>query len=160
MTATTTTPLVRNAVDAERRWFFGGGIHTWLATSDDTGGAFLLFEDAMDQGKRTPLHTHPADETMYLIDGELLMHIDGQEHTVSAGGVMLAPAGVPHAFLVTSETARVLWLHTPGSCEAFYRTASDPLTSDTDRIVDFDRVRQAALSAGGIQIVGPPPFAA
>ena len=115
MTATTTTPLVRNAVDAERRWFFGGGIHTWLATSDDTGGAFLLFEDAMDQGKRTPLHTHPADETMYLIDGELLMHIDGQEHTVSAGGVILAPAGVPHAFLVTSETARVLWLNTPGS---------------------------------------------
>lgn len=159
MTAATRTALVRNAADAERRWFFGGGVHTWLATAEDTGGTFLLFEDAMDRGKQTPLHTHPADETMYLIEGELLMHLDGQEHAVRAGGVVVAPAGVPHAFLVVSATARVLWLHTPGGCEAFYKTASDPLTSDTDRVVDFDRVRQAAQSAGGIEILGPPPFA-
>lgn len=158
MTATTRTSLVRNADDVERRWFFGGGVHTWLATADDTGGTFLLFEDAMDRGKRTPLHTHPSDETMYLIEGELLMHIDGREHEVRTGGVVLAAAGVPHAFLVTSATARVLWLHTPGGCEAFYRAASDPLTGDTNRVVDFDRVRRAAQSAGGIEILGPPPF--
>ena len=158
MTATIRTSLVRNAVDAERRWFFGGGVHTWLATAEDTDGTFLLFEDTMDRGKRTPLHTHPADEAMYVIEGDVLAHLDGEEHEVSTGGVMLAPAGVPHAFLVTSTTARVLWLHTPGSCEGFYRTASEPLSSSTDRVVDFDRVRQAARSAGGIDILGPPPF--
>lgn len=54
------TPLVRNVADAEQRWFYGGGVHTWLATEADTGGTFLLFEDSMDRGKRTPLHTHPA----------------------------------------------------------------------------------------------------
>jgi len=142
-----------------QRWFYGGGVHTWLATEADTGGTFLLFEDSMDRGKRTPLHTHPADETMYLIEGELLMHLDGREHRVRTGGLVVAPAGVPHAFLVTSETARVLWLHTPGTCEAFYRTASEPLTAATERVVDLDRVRQAAQSAGGIEILGPPPFA-
>lgn len=159
MTTTIRTSFVRNTVDAERRWFFGGGIHTWLATADDTGGTFLLFEDAMDRGKRTPLHTHPAAETLYLIEGELLMHLDGQEHEVHAGGVVVAQAGAPHAFLVVSATARVLWLHTPGGCEGFYRAASDPLTSATDRVVDFDRVQQAAQTAGGIEILGPPPFA-
>jgi hypothetical protein len=46
--------LVRAAEDGERRWFLGGGLHIWKATADDTGGAFLLFEDRMDRGKVTP----------------------------------------------------------------------------------------------------------
>ena len=30
------------------------------------------------QGKMTPLHTHPeSDETMYVLEGEILMHLDG-----------------------------------------------------------------------------------
>ncbi|UUZ58660.1 cupin domain-containing protein [Nocardioides sp. B-3] len=150
---------MRNTDETERRWFYGGGVHDWLVTAADSGGSFLLFEDSMERGKRTPLHTHPVDETMYVPDGELTMHLDGVEHVVSAGGVVIAPRGVPHAFLVTSETARVLWLHTPGSCEAFYREASEPLSDTTPRVVDFDRIRAAALTAGGIDIIGPPPFA-
>jgi quercetin dioxygenase-like cupin family protein len=156
--SSTYPPLVRNAADAEQRWFFGGGVHSWKATSEETGGSFLLFEDTMDRGKCTPLHTHPVDETMYVIDGTIRMHVNGTEHTISAGGVVIAPRGVPHAFLVSSPTARVLWLHTPGTCEAFYREASEPLTPDTERVVDFDRVRAAAQAVGGIEILGPPPF--
>ena len=29
------------------------------AKSEETGGAFLLFEDRMDHGKVTPLYVHP-----------------------------------------------------------------------------------------------------
>jgi quercetin dioxygenase-like cupin family protein len=91
--------LVRAAQDGERRWFFGGGVHIWKATSDDTGGAFLLFEDRMDHGKVTPLHLHPdSDETMIVLEGEILMHLDGVQHTVRAGGIASAPRGIPHAF--------------------------------------------------------------
>ena len=61
--------------------------------------AFLLFEDRLDHGKVTPLHLHPdSDETMIVLEGEILMHLDGAEHTVSAGGIASAPRGVPHAF--------------------------------------------------------------
>jgi hypothetical protein len=64
-TTSTPTPIIRDAADGERRWFYGGGVHTWKATSEETNGAFLLFEDSMDRGKATPLHTHPdSDETM------------------------------------------------------------------------------------------------
>jgi quercetin dioxygenase-like cupin family protein len=152
-------PIARTAGECERRWFYGGGIHTWKVTAADSDGSFLLFEDEMDQGKTTPLHTHPADETMYVVEGQIRMHLDGTDHDVDAGGVAVAPRGVPHAFLVLSATARVLWLHTPATCEAFYLAASEPYDEAGEHVVDFDRVRAAGQSAGGIDIIGPPPFA-
>jgi quercetin dioxygenase-like cupin family protein len=156
--ATIARPVVRAAKQTEQRWFFGGGVHSWLATAEDTGGAFLLFSDVMEVGKRTPLHTHPSDESMYVVEGEILVHLDGDEHTLSAGGLLIAPRAVPHAFLVLSPTATLLTLHTPGTCQPFYYGASEPLTPDTDRVVDFDRVRASAVTNGGIDILGPPPF--
>jgi quercetin dioxygenase-like cupin family protein len=157
----TPTPIIRATDDGERRWFHGGGTHTWKATAEDTGGAFLLFEMALDQGKATPLHTHPdSDETMYVLDGEILVHIDGREHRVGTRGLASAPRGVPHAFAVVSEVAHVLCLHTPGCCQAFYWDASEPVTDDHpgSGLVDFDRVRASAQKNGGIEILGPPPF--
>ena len=137
-------------------------MHTWKATAEETGGAFLLFEDHMVGGKTTPLHTHPeSDETMYLLEGEILMHLDGEEHRVAAGGLAVAPRGVPHAFMVLSEVTRLLCLHTPGSCQAFYRDASEPMGADGEASgpVDFALVEASAKQNGGIQILGPPPFA-
>jgi uncharacterized cupin superfamily protein len=117
----------------------------------------------MSVGKTTPLHIHRGeDELLYVMDGELLVHIDGEEHVVRTNGVALAPRGVPHAFLVTSQSARVLCLQTPGSAEAFYREASEPADMDgaaTDA-VDFERVGAAAKAVGGMEVLGPPPFAA
>ena len=160
MTATTIPPTIRAAKEGERRWFFGGGIHTWKATEAETGGAFLLFEAEMGKGKLTPLHTHPdSDETMYVLEGEILMHMDGREYPVAAGGLTVAPRGVPHAFLVTSDSAKVLCLHTPGGCQSFYLDASEPLADDSSEgTVDFARIQSSAERNGGIDLLGPPPF--
>jgi hypothetical protein len=53
-----------------------------------------------------------------------------------------------------------LFLETPGTSEAFYRGASEPLTESLEASapVDFDRVRASAIQNGGIEILGPPPF--
>lgn len=159
MSAVTST--VRDSGEAERRWFCGGGIHTWVATEADTGGAFLMFEDELEGGKSTPLHQHPdAEETFYMTEGEILLSLDGQEHALSAGGIAIIPRGVPHAFKVTSPRARMLCLQTPGGGEAFYRQASVPaVEGQPEPPVDFDRVRQAASDTGAIVLLGPPPFA-
>jgi quercetin dioxygenase-like cupin family protein len=162
MAMSTVVPIVRVEGEGEKLWFYGGGVHTWLATSAETGGSFLLFDDVMSRGKTTPLHSHPeVDETLYMLEGEILVHIDGREQRVGSGGVAMFPRGVPHAFLVTSERARILCLETPGSSEAFYRGASEPLTPSLEASapVDFDRVRASAARNGGIEILGPPPFA-
>ena len=157
---TTRTPLVRNADAAERRWFYGGGLHTWLVREREVGDGFLLFEDTVDPGKRTPLHIHAgADETFYLLEGSMLLHIDGDEHEVRTGGVAVVPRGVPHAFLARAEGARMLCLHTPGGGEDFYRAASEPAVPGEPAVaVDLDRIREAATSTGSMTIVGPPPF--
>lgn len=157
--------LVRAAEEGARRWFFGGGLHIWKATAEETGGAFLLFEDRMGHGKVTPLHSHPdSDETMIVLEGEIVMHLDGEEHIVSAGGIASAPRGIPHAFKVSGiDGARFLCLHTPGCCQAFYWDASEPVSTDDERgieagPVDMSRVQASARANGGITILGPPPF--
>lgn len=155
--------IIRADGEGEKLRFWGGGLLTMKATSEETAGALLLFEDFMSHGKTTPLHIHEnEDETLYVLDGELLVHIDGNESRVGARGVAVAPRGVPHAFLVVSQTARVLTMQTPGSAEAFYRGASEPAAADADPAgpVDFDRVREAAERSGGMKVLGPPPFAA
>ena len=164
MSSTTTLPpaVIRADGEGERRWFFGGGVHTWKVRAQESNGAFLLFEDSMTGGKATPLHTHPdSDETAVVLEGEILMHVDGANHRIGAGGIGLAPRDVPHAFLVLSESAKVLFLHTPGCCEAFYWGASEPMPTDADPaegVVDFDRIRASAQANGGIVLLGPPPF--
>ncbi len=55
----TLAATVRDSGEGEQRWFCGGGMHTWLATSDETGGGFLLFEFAVEQGKVTPSTSIP-----------------------------------------------------------------------------------------------------
>ena len=156
---TTLHTTVRPSGAGERRWFCGGGVHTWLATEPDTAGAFLLFEDALDEGKVTPLHQHPhTEETFYMLEGAVRLHIAGVEQSLAAGGIAIIPRGVPHAFMVTTPTARMLCLQTPAGGESFYRQASDPAGDGEPPAPDFTRVRAAATATGALEILGPPPF--
>lgn len=157
----TRNPIVWAAGEGERRSFLGGGLHTWKLTTDDTDGAFFMFEDVMVGGKSTPLHRHPeADETVYVLAGEIVVNLDGLERHVGAGGMTFTPRGVPHAFAVVSDEARVLTLQTPGVGQAFYRSASDPTSDDTSASVDIARVQSSAKeNPRGIELLGPPPFA-
>lgn len=154
-------PIVRRAGEGEKLWFSGGGVFTMKATSAETGGAFFALEDRLVRGKTTPLHIHPdEDDTVYVLDGEIVVHIDGHEEVLGKGGFFFAPRGVPHAFMVTSETAHILAWQTPGTGEAFYREISDPVGSDdaADRPPDIARLQAAAERSPSIVILGPPPF--
>src|SRR6195952_1040832 len=91
----TSPAIIRARHEGKRRWFYGGGVHTWKATAEETGGAYFLFEMELEQGKLTPLHQHPdSDETMYVLEGEILVHVDGTDHHVAAGGLAMAARGV------------------------------------------------------------------
>jgi quercetin dioxygenase-like cupin family protein len=155
-------PIIRAKGEGDQRSFLGGGLHTWKLRADDTDGAFFLFEDVMEQGKTTPLHQHPeADETVYVLEGEILVHVDGREQRVAAGGVTFTPKGVPHAFVVVSEQARLLVFQTPGIGEAFYRGASEPAVDAVADAVDIARLQASAHdNPRGVRLLGPPPFGA
>jgi mannose-6-phosphate isomerase-like protein (cupin superfamily) len=161
---TNTVPVIRQDGEGEHLWFAGGGLFTIKASAAETGSAFVLWEDREVRGKPTPLHRHPnEDETLYVLEGEILVHLNGEEHLVGEHGVFVAPRGVPHAFLVISETARLLTLQTPGTGEAFYRELCEPASPGAvpgSRPADFARLREVAQRSDSIEILGPPPFAA
>jgi quercetin dioxygenase-like cupin family protein len=131
-----------------------------MATAEQTDASYLLFEDRLERGKVTPLHVHPeSDESMYLLEGEILIHLDGVEHRVGPGGLAMVHRGTPHAFLVTSETARMLVLITPGIGQDFFFDASEPYVEGAPHEVDFAKIQESARINGGTVILGPPPFA-
>jgi quercetin dioxygenase-like cupin family protein len=155
--------IVRQDGEGEQMWFAGGGAFTWKATAAETGGAFILMEDRMAGGKVTPYHRHPnEDEAIYVLDGELLVDIEGDQHRVGKGGFFFAPRGVAHAFMVTSESAHVLALQTPGTGESFYRDAGETVDSAADAAqpADWPRLRAVAERSPCIELLGPPPFQA
>jgi len=154
--------VIRQAGEGEHLWFAGGGVFTMKVSAAETSGAMIVFEDRVVRGKTTPLHLHRhEDELIYVLEGELIAHVGGKEYRVGERGTVVFPHGVAHSFLVTSETAHLLCLQTPGSGEGFYRQASDPATSDADarRPPDLARLRAVADACESIELLGPPPFA-
>src|SRR5215475_7980925 len=108
-----TTPVITTQDVGDNIWF-GGGLVSFKVTTEQSGGALVLFEHAAAKGKRTPLHLHPDhDETVLLVDGV--------EYRVGPGAAIRIPRGVPHALLVTSDIARSVWVVTPGGAmEEFF----------------------------------------
>jgi len=145
---------------------FNNDVLTLKATGADTDGAFLLVEELTRRGKATPLHTHPEEaESFCVLEGEARLHLAGRELTLRPGGFVSVPAGVPHAYLVTSEVARLLVLITPGSgaMEAFFRDAGEPAPDRAlppEGPLDIARIGAAAERTGAVRILGPPPFGA
>jgi quercetin dioxygenase-like cupin family protein len=152
------TPSIKASGEGERRWFYGGGVHTWKVTEAESGGSISAFEDVMTEGKNTPWHMHPhSEEASYLLEGQCRVRIGDDERVVSAGATWFVPRGTPHAFAVLSPIARVLAIQTPGTAGRFYWDASEP-AQEEDGDVDFARIGAAAAGTGVTQILGPPPF--
>jgi quercetin dioxygenase-like cupin family protein len=49
-----------------------------------------------DPGYVAPMHTHPGEEIIYILEGTLEYEIGGKVVRVRAGDVLFVPAGTPH----------------------------------------------------------------
>src|SRR5829696_3695420 len=109
---TNPTPYTLGSEHEEVLWFFGMLV-TMKATSEQTGGEFILLRQLAPRGTATPLHVHPEDdESFYILEGEMTFYLeDGQPIPASAGSFVHIPKGyVPHAFQVGSQAACFLVL--------------------------------------------------
>ncbi len=105
---------------------------TCLMTSEETGGAYSLFEivtPARDGGP--PPHTHTMeDEAFYVLEGELTVTIDGRELRGGPGSWMFAPRHRPHGFRNDGDVpCRMLMMASPGGFEKFFEACGVPETS-------------------------------
>lgn len=161
-TAATSTrrPVISAMAERERIWFFGGTVGV-LATGADTDERYAIVEQHLPADTATPLHAHLEDEESFVVlAGEVVYQVgDDAPVRVGVGGFIHVPAGVPHAFRVTSDgDARLLNITTPGH-ERFVRAAGDPAAADGFPPAgppDMPRVL-AAAEKFGTAILGPPP---
>jgi len=106
-------------------WFLGTLVRPKLGGAE-TGGRFALWEGVLPHGAEPPLHTHPQDETFYVLEGNVTAWAGEHEHALSAGDFVFAPADTPHSFRVESDTARMLFLSTPAGIEDFVSALAEP----------------------------------
>jgi quercetin dioxygenase-like cupin family protein len=139
-----TTPGTQQTVS------FLGELYHLRVTGHDTGGAFAVVETTGRRGHGSPMHVHrAASETFVVLEGELRVIVDGREHLAGAGCAAVLPAGRPHGFVVTSDSARYLTLHHgPAFADFLVEAGAGP-----------DQAALGEIAARhGIDIVGPPPL--
>jgi quercetin dioxygenase-like cupin family protein len=60
-----------------------------------SSGTMTVF--AFDKGEGLSEHTAPFDATVYLLEGEAEIRIDGKPYSVKGGEMIIMPANKPHA---------------------------------------------------------------
>jgi len=150
-------------VTREPLWFLGTLVRLKL-TGDETGGRFALWEATLPRGAAPPLHTHPQDETFYVLDGRVVVWTGADRRACEPGAAVFVAGGTPHTFRVDSDTARMLFLSTPAGIEEFVLALAQPAgwpwlqaPPDGPR-VPLDRL-EAVEREHGVVRVGPPPSA-
>lgn len=129
-----TEPVV--AGRGEPQWFLGTLVYPRLS-GEETGGRFALWETVLPRGAAPPLHTHPQDETFYVLEGTLVVWavepeavpdgrwVETHAQRCEPGTAVFVPGERPHAFRVESDTARLLFLSTPAGIEEYVGALSE-----------------------------------
>ena len=140
--------------------WFNGALQNVKLAGDWSDDAISLVEVTSTRGRATGLHTDPSHETFYILDGEILFHVDGVEHRAGAGATVAIRRGVPHAFQIVSETARFLVMNTPGTQERFFRAGGEPASTRDFADAPPPNLERtmAAAEKYGVKFLGPPPF--
>src|SRR3954447_17697356 len=153
-------PVVKDASQVDRYLWEGRTTMAVVLDADDTRGQFALLDQHGVAGDATPLHRHlHEDEAFYVLDGDIVALAGDEEHHATPGSALFLPRGVPHAFMVTSESARLLIITAPTGFEQFVREAGIPVHGQAPTRWEFDLGRMMGpAQAAGVEILGPPPF--
>lgn len=110
----TDDPFITTRDQVQSYWLVDS-LWSVLATPETTGGALTVLDQVMPIRSGPPPHVHDRlHEYFYVLDGEIAFQLANETATAHAGSLVSVPAGTVHGFAVSSETARVLNLYTPG----------------------------------------------
>ncbi|GAA1880019.1 cupin domain-containing protein [Streptantibioticus ferralitis] len=135
-----------------------GGQFAVLLDSAATDEQLTVGRFSVAKGEAPPYHMHTReDEIFMLIKGTALLWSDDKEMELSEGGIVYLPKNVPHGYRITSDTADLLMICTPGGIEGMFRHAGRDLSTARPEGFEIskDRMAEAADMYGQI-ILGPP----
>ena len=108
----------------------------------EVAGAYALLEEKF-WAETTPLHRHlDAEESFYVLDGEVEVWVDGVTTTVSRGAFLVVPRGVSHGLRrVSEEPVRMLTLVSPPGFEKVFEAVvehgEENLLAEPERLVEL-----------------------
>lgn len=118
----------------------GGGVRTVPLITRRTGARdFINGYTFFPPLAAVPLHIHNCDESVVLLEGRGVAHIDGVEHEVGPDDATLIPEGTPHFFRNASNTDEMKILWTYASVEA-NRTI---IATGETRLIDDEHTQPA-----------------
>jgi quercetin dioxygenase-like cupin family protein len=137
---------------------------TYKTTSEQTGGAYSLFEVTTQPGGGVLPHVqHREDESFYVLEGDYEFLDDaGGTTRAGAGSLIYVPRGNLHAHKNAGDKpARMLISQTPGGLhECFFEEIGEPAMDGPEPSVsegpqDMRRIIAIAVKYG-IEILSPP----
>ena len=120
------------------------------ATSEQTGGAFNLFEVSCPPDYGTPLHIHyTEDVVVYILEGTFTFFWGSQKNEAVVGSYFFQPRGTPHGFRVECGTpARILYMTIPAGFDRFVAEQEETCQQSEPEM---------AAARYKIEILGPLP---
>src|SRR6516162_9232290 len=106
-----------------------GDVYRFLATGEDTGGKYALFEAVVPPGGGPPPHVHSKEEEgFYVLEGETTFTVNGERVVATAGTFANMPVGTLHSFKnESSKPTRMLISVAPAGLEQMFFEFGVPL---------------------------------
>ena len=128
-----------------------GELVTCKTRSEQTGGAYSLFEVTTRPGAGPPPHVHHReDESFYVLQGKFEFVVEDSTIRAGTGSLIYVPKGTLHAHENVGESSgRMLATQTPGGLyEDFLEEAGKQTDGDAARLDVFeDRPGEANIVA-------------
>jgi putative monooxygenase len=83
-------------------------------------------------GAAIPEHFHNCDESVLVLHGSAVAHVDGVERDVATGDTSFIPAGIPHFFQNASDTEELHIFWTYASVDANRTIVATGVTTRID----------------------------
>jgi quercetin dioxygenase-like cupin family protein len=71
------------------------------------GSRTLMVEFVLTKDRALPLHSHPYEQTGYLIKGHILLTIGDLQHDTRAGDSWCIPAGASHGASILEDSVAI-----------------------------------------------------
>lgn len=75
----------------------------WLISKEDGAPNFAMRLFEVEPGGNTPLHTHPWEHEVFVLDGEGAVWKDGEDVPLRAGTAVFVPSEEKHRFKNTGD---------------------------------------------------------
>lgn len=143
--------LIVTAENAPRPFDVVGERITVLASGAQTGG-YEIFHQVGPEGSGPPPHSHPWDETFYVVAGQVGFVADGKDATAATGTLVHLPAGTVHGFQFGPGGGAMISMTS--------REAASHMFADFDREISPDHPDLAKLielgAPYGLTVAVPP----